>query len=312
MKEAITAAPDLSVEIAGIKMKNPVMSASGTFGFGELYTDFFPLSALGAVVSKAVTREPRAGNPPPRLAETPSGLLNAIGLENPGVDKVAAEVLPKLVGCGAPVIVNIAGNTAEDYCYVAEKLSQSPVVAGLEVNISCPNVKAGGLAFGSCAASASEVTRQLRKVTRLPLIVKLSPNVTDIVEIALAVEEAGADALTLVNTLLGMAIDIEKKKPKIAIGMCGLSGPAIKPVAVRMVWQVSQQVKIPVIGLGGITTAADALEFILAGASAVAVGTGQLINPRCLPEVIAGLSEYCRTHHVEKISGLVGAAWKER
>ncbi|MDX9871540.1 MAG: dihydroorotate dehydrogenase [Clostridia bacterium] len=311
MNTSFAKEPDLGVEIAGIKMKNPVMTASGTFGFGELYTDFFPLDQLGAVVVKGVTREARAGNPPPRLVETPSGLLNAIGLENPGVDKVIAEYLPPLAGCGAPVIVNIAGNTAEDYCYVAEKLSECPVVSGLEINISCPNVKAGGLAFGSRADLASDVVRQIRAATALPLIVKLSPNVTDIVEIALAVEEAGADALTLVNTLLGMAIDIKKRKPRLANITGGLSGPAMKPVALRMVWQVSQQVKIPVIGLGGIVTAADALEFIMAGASAVAIGTGQFINPCCCVEVAEGLNAYCLTHGIKRISDLIGVAWKE-
>lgn len=303
--------PELSVNIAGIKLKNPVLTASGTFGFGECYTDFFALEELGAIVVKGVTLEPRRGNPPPRLAETPAGLLNSIGLENPGVDKVIAEYLPKLAGAGLPVIVNIAGNTVEDYCLVAEKLSQSNVVCGLEVNISCPNVKAGGIAFGSKPEMAAKVIAAVKKHTSLPVIAKLSPNVTDIVEMAVAVEQAGADAISLINTLLGMAIDIKKRKPVLANIVGGLSGPAVKPVAVRMVWQVSQQVKIPVIGMGGITSSEDALEFILAGATAVAIGTGQFVNPRCCAEVASGLAEYCRENRIERLTDLIGAAWKE-
>ncbi len=302
---------DLSVELAGIKLKNPVLTASGTFGFGECFTDFFPVSELGALVVKGVTLEPRHGNPPPRLAETPAGLLNSIGLENPGVEKVLAEYLPPLAGAGTPVIVNIAGNTVEDYCQVAEKLNSSPVVSALEVNISCPNVKAGGIAFGSKPEMAAAVISAVKKHTRLPVIAKLSPNVTDIVEMALAVEEAGADAVSLINTLLGMSIDVRKRKPVLANIMGGLSGPAVKPIAVRMVWQVSQKVKVPVIGMGGILTAEDALEFILAGATAVAIGTGQLINPSCCVDVIQGLTEYCREHKVARLGDLRGAAWKE-
>lgn len=303
--------PDMSVNIAGISMKNPVMTASGTFGFGEVYEDFFSPEELGAIVVKGVTPEARAGNPPLRLVETPAGILNAIGLENPGVEAVLHEYLPRLEQYDVPVLVNIAGNTVEDYCLVAQRLSAIKVVSGLEINISCPNVKAGGLAFGSHPDMAAQVVRAVRKSTALPLIVKLSPNVTNIVEMALAVEEAGADAISLINTLLGMAIDIEKRKPRLANIMGGLSGPAVRPVAVRMVWQVSQQVKIPVVGLGGIVTAQDALEFIMAGASAVAIGTGQFVDPRCCPHVIKGLYEYCQEHNVEKISDLTGIAWKE-
>jgi len=302
---------DLSVDIAGIKMKNPVMTASGTFGFGKEYADFFWPDELGALVVKAVTPQARAGNPPPRLVETPAGLLNSIGLENPGVEAVLEKYLPLLQDTGTPVIVNIAGNTIEDYCLVAEKLSTSPVVKGLEVNISCPNVKAGGMAFGSHPDMAARVIRAVREHTSLPVIAKLSPNVTDIAEMALAVEEAGADAVSLINTLLGMAIDIRRRKPRLTNIMGGLSGPAVKPVAVRMVWQVSQKVKIPVIGLGGIVSAEDALEFILAGATAVAVGTGQFINPRCCIDVIEGINKYCEQNSVAKVSDLVGAAWKE-
>lgn len=303
--------PDMSVNIAGISMKNPVMTASGTFGFGEVYEDFFSPEELGAIVVKGVTPEARVGNPPLRLVETPAGILNAIGLENPGVEAVLHDYLPHLKQYDVPVLVNIAGNTIEDYCLVAERLSTSQAVSGLEINISCPNVKAGGLAFGSHPDMAAQVVRAVRKSTALPLIVKLSPNVTNIVEMALAVEEAGADAVSLINTLLGMAIDIEKRKPRLANIMGGLSGPAVRPVAVRMVWQVSQKVNIPVIGLGGIVTAQDALEFIMAGASAVAIGTGQFVDPNCCPHVIKGLTDYCQKHNVEKISDLTGIAWKE-
>lgn len=303
--------PEMSVEIGGIKMKNPVMTASGTFGFGEVYEDFFSPEKLGAVVVKGVTPEARIGNPPLRLVETPAGILNSIGLENPGVEAVIQEYLPNLERYDVPVIVNIAGNTIEDYCLVAEKLSSSKVVKGLEINISCPNVKAGGMAFGAHPDMAAQVVRAVRKSTDLPLIVKLSPNVTNIVEMALAVEESGADAISLINTLLGMAIDIEKREPRLANIMGGLSGPAVKPVAVRMVWQVSRQVKVPVIGLGGIVTAEDALEFIMAGASAVAIGTGQFVNPRCCLEVINGIYDYCLKNNIGKISDLTGIAWKE-
>ena len=299
---------DLSVEIAGIKMKNPVMTASGTFSFGEAYTDFFPPAALGALVVKCVTLEPRAGNLAPRLVETPAGLLNSIGLENPGVDAVLAQFLPPLAQYDVPVIVNLAGNTLEEYGEVAAKLSTSAVVKGLEVNISCPNVREGGLAFGSQPEMAARVIRTVKANTDLPVIAKLSPNVTDIGAIAAAVEEAGADALSLINTLLGMAIDIHKRKPVLANVVGGLSGPAVKPVGVRMVWQVARQVQIPLIGMGGIMNAADALEYIMAGAAAVAVGTGQFVNPRCCLDLIAGLENFCREQGVEKITELKGAA----
>lgn len=302
---------DLSVEIAGVKMKNPVMTASGTFAFGQEYAELFPLGVLGAMVVKAVTPEARAGNPPPRLAETAAGLLNSIGLENPGVEAVLEKYLPPLSEAGAPVIVNIAGYTVEDYCLVAERLSTSPVVQALEVNISCPNVKAGGMAFGSHPDMAARVISAVKRHTSLPVIAKLSPNVTDIAGMAAAVEEAGADAVSLINALMGMAIDIRRRKPKLANIVGGLSGPAVKPVALRMVWQVAQRVSIPVIGLGGIMNAADALEFIMAGATAVAVGTGQFVNPRCCAEIIEGLQQYCEENGVKKITDLVGIAWKE-
>jgi len=304
--------PDLSVELAGLKLKNPVMTASGTFGFGECFTDFFPLAELGALVVKGVTLEPSRGNPGPRLYETPAGLLNSIGLENPGVDKVVAEYLPALETADVPVIVNISGNTIEEYCKVAAKLNDSTAVKGLEVNISCPNVKAGGILFGTKPEMSAQVVAAIRQHTSLPLIVKLSPNVTDIAEIALAVEEAGADAISLINTMLGMAIDVKKRKPVFANTMAGFSGPAVKPVALRMVWQVAQAVKIPVIGMGGIVSTEDALEFIMAGATAIAVGTGQLFNPRCCSDIIKGLEEYCHENKITKLSSLCGAAWASK
>jgi dihydroorotate dehydrogenase (NAD+) catalytic subunit len=301
---------DLAVELAGLKLKNPVMTASGTFGFGEAYTDFFPLDALGAVIVKGVTLNPRQGNPTPRLVETPAGLLNAIGLENPGVEEVLATYLPPLADYDVPIIVNIAGHTFEEYGLVAARLSTCPVVKALEVNISCPNVREGGMAFGSHPDTAAQVISIVKAHTDLPVIAKLSPNVTDIVEMAQAVEEAGADGLSLINTLLGMAIDIRKRKPVLANVTGGLSGPAIRPVAVRMVWQVAQKVKLPIIGLGGITTAEDALEFIMAGATAVAIGTGQFVNPHCCMEVIEGLQQYCQEFGIRQISELRGVAWK--
>ncbi|MGI6587425.1 MAG: dihydroorotate dehydrogenase [Peptococcia bacterium] len=299
---------DLSVEIAGIKMKNPVMTASGTFGFGEAYTDFFSPACLGALVVTCVTLEPRMGNLSPRLVETPAGLLNSIGLENPGAEAVLAKFLPPLVQYDVPIIVNIAGNTLEEYGEVAAKLSTSTVVKGLEVNISCPNVREGGLAFGSQPEMAAQVIKMVKENTDLPVIAKLSPNVTDVGAIAVAVEEAGADALSLINTLLGMSIDIHKKRPVLANVVGGLSGPAIKPVGVRMVWQVAEQVQIPIIGMGGIMDTTDALEYMMAGATAVAVGTGQFVNPRCCVEIIAGLEEFCWEQGVERITELKGVA----
>lgn len=301
---------DLAVEVAGLKMKNPVLTASGTFGFGEAYTEFFDPAVLGAIVVKGVTPEPRCGNPPPRLAETPAGLLNSIGLENPGVEAVLRDHLPQLARLGTPVIVNIAGSTVEDYVRVAERLQTSPAVSALEVNISCPNVRHGGLAFGSRPDTAFQVVQAVRRRAKVPVIAKLSPNVADIGEMALAVEAAGADAVSLINTLLGMKIDVKTRKPVLGMGAGGLSGPAVKPVAVRMVYEVSQKVKIPVIGMGGIVTAGDALEFILAGAAAVAVGTGNFLNPGCCPEIIEGLAAYCRANGIEKIAALSGAAWR--
>lgn len=297
---------DLAVNIGGIKMKNPITTASGTFNFGKEYADYLDLNKLGAIVVKGTTLLPKDGNPPPRLVETSAGLLNAIGLQNPGVEHLLEEDLPYLQQYDLPVIVNISGNTVEEYVQLAQRLDETSGIAGLEVNISCPNVKQGGLAFGTRPEMAAEVTKAVRNATKLPLIVKLSPNVGDIVEIARSVEAAGADALSLINTLLGMAIDVKKRKPKLANIMGGLSGPAVKPVALRMVWQVSRAVKIPLVGMGGIMTAEDALEFILAGASAVAVGTANFINPRACEEILQGIEDYLNEYRIDSIRQLIG------
>ncbi|UOF92877.1 dihydroorotate dehydrogenase [Fodinisporobacter ferrooxydans] len=286
------------------------MPASGCFGFGKEYAEFYDLSILGAIMVKATTLETRTGNPTPRVAETPAGMLNAIGLQNPGVDLVVREELPWLRQYDVPIIVNVAGSTVEEYVQVTEKLSHSEDLDAIEVNISCPNVKCGGIQFGTNPESAAEVVREMKKAAHVPVIVKLSPNVTDIVSMAKAVEEAGADAVSLINTLVGMRIDLKTMKPILANGVGGLSGPAVKPVAIRMVYQVSQAVQIPVIGMGGVMTAEDALEFLAAGASAVAVGTANFVNPYACPEIIAGLKTYCETQGIGNIQELVGKAWK--
>ncbi|MDH7479693.1 MAG: dihydroorotate dehydrogenase [Syntrophomonadaceae bacterium] len=303
--------PCLAVNLGGIAMENPVVTASGTFGFGFEYASLVDLRQLGAITVKAITREPRLGNPPPRIAETAAGMLNAIGLQNPGVDAFISDYLPRLRQLGTPVIANIAGNTVEEYAEVAGRLDAAGGLAGLEINISCPNVKQGGMQFGTDPAAAAGVVKAVRTSTRLPLIAKLSPNVTDIVAIAGSVAEAGADALSLINTLLGMAIDVKARRPVLANVVGGLSGPAIKPVALRMVWQVAQAVDLPILGMGGITTAEDALEFILAGATAVAVGTANFLNPRATTDIIRGLEEYCQRQGISDINDLVGLAWKE-
>ncbi len=300
--------PNLVVNVSGIRMKNPVTTASGTFGFGQEYALYIDLSRLGAIVVKGTTLEPRAGNPTPRLAETPAGILNSIGLQNPGVDGFIAEALPYLTGYDLPVIVNIAGDTVEDYARLAGKLDQLPGVAGLEVNISCPNVKKGGMLFGSDPAMAAEVTRAVKGNTSKTVIVKLSPNVTSIVAVAEKVAEAGADALSMINTLLGMAIDIKKRRPLLGNIMGGLSGPAVKPVAVRAVWQVYREIDLPIIGMGGITTAEDAIEFILAGATAVAVGTANFINPHATVDILGGIKKYLVENGINDINELIGAA----
>lgn len=299
---------DLAVEIAGIRLKNPVLTASGTFGYGLEYENYCSLEALGGIVVKGTTLEPRLGNPPPRIIETPAGMLNAVGLQNPGVGYLIEEIMPRLRERNVTVIVNIAGNTVEDYAALAFRLDQVPGVAGLEVNISCPNVKKGGLAFGADPEQAALVIAAVREKTSLPVIAKLSPNVTDIVSIARQVEAAGADAISLINTLLGMVIDIHQRKPVLANCFGGLSGPAVRPVAVRMVWQVAEAVDLPLIGMGGIVSASDALEFILAGASAVAVGTGNFLHPGVSMEIIEGLKAYCRENRITRIRELIGAA----
>lgn len=299
---------NLAVNIGGIKMKNPVTTASGTFGFGSEYGRIIDLNRLGAIVVKGTTLLPREGNPTPRIAETPSGMLNAIGLQNPGVDSFIREALPFLRDYDLPVIVNIAGDTVEDYAKLAGILDRAGGVAGIEVNISCPNVKKGGLQFGSDPESAAEVIRNVRQATSLPVIVKLSPNVTSIVAVAEKVAGAGADALSMINTLLGMAIDIKSRRPVLGNIMGGLSGPAVRPVAVRAVWQGYQAVKLPIIGMGGITCAADALEFIMAGATAVAVGTANFVNPRATVEVLEGIERFMAENGIKDIAELVGIA----
>ena len=300
--------PNLVVNIGGLRLKNPVTTASGTFGFGPEYAPYIDLNRLGAIVVKGTTLQPRLGNPTPRLVETPAGILNSSGLQNPGVDHLIEEALPFLAQYDLPVIVNISGDTVEDYAGLAEKLGRTAGVAGLEVNISCPNVKKGGMQFGSDPAMAAEVTRAVKENTDKPVIVKLSPNVTSIVAVAEGVARAGADALSMINTLLGMAIDIKRKRPLLGNIMGGLSGPAIRPVAVRAVWQVYREVDLPIIGMGGIVTVEDALEFILAGATAVAVGTANFINPRATVEVLEGIEKYLVANRIHGIRELVGAA----
>ena len=301
----------LEVNLAGISMRNPIMPASGCFGFGKEYAKFYDLEKLGAIAVKATTWEERMGNPTPRVAETPGGMLNAIGLQNPGLDKVISEELPWLERYRTPIIVNVAGTTTEDYVEVARQVSKVSNVAALELNISCPNVKCGGITFGTDPVIAAELTREIKKVSKVPVFVKLSPNVTDIVSIAKAVEEAGADGLCMINTLLGMRIDLRTRKPILANQVGGLSGPAIKPVAIRMIWQVSQQVNIPIIGMGGIVSAEDVIEYFLAGASAVAVGTANFVDPYACPTIIDELESWLDKMGVDTITELIGAGWKK-
>jgi dihydroorotate dehydrogenase (NAD+) catalytic subunit len=302
--------PNLSIDFAGIKLKNPVLTASGTFGYGQEYEEFVDLNKLGGVIVKGVSLKAIKGNPPPRIWETPSGMLNAIGLENPGVDVFLNEKLPYLRKFDTAVIVNVFGYSLEEYVGVVERLDGVPGVSGLEVNISCPNVKAGGIVFGTNVTSAFDLLSAVRKATKLPLIAKLSPNVTDITEFAKAAQDAGCDGLSLINTLLGMAIDVRCMKPRLANCTGGLSGPAIRPVAVRMVWQVAKSVRIPIIGMGGIVTGEDAMEFILAGASAVAVGTANFINPRATLDVITGIESLMLEQGVTDIKDLIGKVAK--
>ena len=297
---------NLEVNIHKLKLKNPVLTASGTFGYGEEYDDFIDVNALGGIVVKATTSKHREGNPYPRMAETPMGMLNAVGLQNKGVDHFVKHIYPRLTRYSNCVIANVSDSTVEGYVEVAEKMNQLDHIQAIELNISCPNVKEGGMAFGTSCPSATAVTRAVREVYDKTLIVKLSPNVTSIAEIAKAVEDAGADAISLINTLLGMAIDSEKRKPVLSTITGGLSGPAIKPIALRMVWQVSQTVKIPVIGIGGIATAADAIEFLLAGASAIQVGTANFIDPTAGIKIIAGIEDYLKRHGISDVRELTG------
>lgn len=303
--------PRLAVRLPGLDLKNPVIPASGCFGFGREYADYYDLSLLGAIAIKAATGEARYGNPTPRVAETPSGMLNAIGLQNPGVEGILEHELAWLTGFDVPIIANVAGSTLEEYVHVAERISTAPNVKALELNISCPNVKCGGIAFGTDPQVAAELTRQVKAASKVPVYVKLSPNVTDIVTMARAVEEAGADGITMINTLLGMRIDWKTRKPVLANKTGGLSGPAIKPVAIRMTYQVSQAVSIPIIGMGGIMNAEDVIEFYLAGASAVMVGTANFTNPYVCPEIIGELPEWLDRLKVDSITELTGRSWKE-
>ncbi len=299
---------DLSVTIGSLTLRNPVMTASGTFGSGIEYSAFVDLAELGALVTKGVSSEPWSGNPGVRIAETASGMLNSIGLQNPGVEYFCTHDLVWLANQDVPVIVNVSGHSIDDYVRVVERLEREPAVSALELNISCPNVDAGGMAFGTSCDSAGVVTRAVRAATSKTLIVKLSPNVTDVAAVARAVEAEGADAVSLINTLLGMAIDPVTLRPVFARRVAGLSGPAIKPVALRMVWDVAASVSVPVIGMGGIMNAADAVEFLAAGATAIAVGTANFVEPRATIDIVEGLEKYCLQHGVSRVSELVGIA----
>ncbi|MFC7372107.1 dihydroorotate dehydrogenase [Fictibacillus iocasae] len=300
----------LNVSLPGLEMKNPIMPASGCFGFGKEYANWYDLSVLGAVAIKAATADPRFGNPTPRVAETEAGMLNAIGLQNPGVEKIMSDELPALEKYRIPIVANIAGTTEEDYMKTAETLSKHPLVSVLELNISCPNVKEGGIQFGVTPEAASALTKKVKQVSHKPVYVKLSPNVRDISEMAVAVEEAGADGLSMINTLLGMQIDLKSRRPLLANKTGGLSGPAIKPVAIRMIYEASQNVSIPIIGMGGIMTAEDVIEMMLAGASAVAVGTANFSNPYACPEIIEELERVLDKMGVGHITEIIGGSWK--
>ena len=294
------------VTIAGVELKNPVMTASGTFGSGAEYSEFYDLGTLGAVVTKGVANVPWPGNPTPRIAETRSGMLNAIGLQNPGIDVFVKRDIPFLKQYDTKIIVNVCGKSEEDYCEVVERLAEEPVDL-LEINVSCPNVKEGGIAFGQKPEALEAITKAVKKYAKKPVIMKLSPNVTDITEMARAAEAGGADVLSLINTITGMKIDIHRRKFAIANKTGGMSGPAIKPIAVRMVYQVAQAIQIPIIGMGGIATAEDAIEFILAGASAVSVGAMNFVDPYTTVKVVEGIEDYMRTYHVENLTDLIGA-----
>lgn len=298
---------DLSVKIGQLQMKNPVMTASGTFGYGEEYADFIDITKIGGIIVKGTTLHKREGNPYPRMAETPSGMLNAVGLQNKGVDYFVEHIYPHIKDIDTQMIVNVSGSAIEDYVATAARMNELEKIPAIELNISCPNVKQGGMAFGVTTKGAEEVTRAVREVYHKTLIVKLSPNVTSIADIAKAAEQGGADSVSLINTLLGMAIDAEKRKPLLSTVTGGMSGAAVKPIALRMVWQVAQAVKIPVIGLGGIMNWRDAVEFILAGASAIQIGTANFIDPTITLKVVEGINDYLDRHGFASVADLVGA-----
>ncbi|MDY6198709.1 MAG: dihydroorotate dehydrogenase [Sodaliphilus sp.] len=297
---------DLSVEIGKLKLKNPIMTASGTFGYGEEFADFIDLNRLGGIIVKGTTLHHREGNPYPRMAETPSGMLNAVGLQNKGVDYFIEHIYPRIKDLDTRVIVNVSGSCIDDYVAVCKKLSPLDKVAAVEINISCPNVKQGGMGFGTTCSGAESVTSAVRKAYDGTMIVKLTPNVTDITEIARAVEAAGADAVSLTNTFLGMAIDVEKRKPMLSTITGGLSGPCIRPIAVRMVWQVANAVKVPVVGLGGIASGRDAIEFLLAGATAVQIGTANFVDPQVTIKAIDYIEDYLKRHQITSVRELIG------
>lgn len=297
---------NLGVNIGGLKLKNPVLTASGTFGYGEEFSDFVDLNRLGGFIIKGTTINHREGNPYPRMAETPSGMLNAVGLQNKGVDYFIDNIYPRIKDVDSHVIVNVSGATIDDYVAVCEKLASLDKINAIEVNISCPNVKQGGMAFGTTSAGAAQVAKAVRNAYPKTVIIKLSPNVTDITEIARAVEAEGADAVSLINTLLGMAIDVEKQRPCLSTITGGLSGPAVRPIAVRMVWQVAKSVNIPVVGLGGIMNGRDAIEFLLAGASAIQVGTANFIDPSVTMKIVDYMKDYCQRHGVSDINDIIG------
>ena len=298
---------NLEVKLKDLILKNPVMTASGTFGYGEEFEDFIDISQLGGILVKGTTRHHREGNPYPRMAETPSGMLNAVGLQNKGVEYFCDNIYPRINHYNTNILVNVSGSVIEDYVETAAMINELDKIPAIELNISCPNVKEGGMAFGTSCASAASVVREVRKVYKKHLMVKLSPNVTDITEIAKAVEEEGADSVSLINTLLGMAIDSETRKPLLSTVTGGLSGPCVKPIALRMVWQVFNAVNIPIVGLGGIMNAKDAIEFILAGASAIQIGTANFIDPQITVKVVEGIKEYMIRHQVENVTDLIGA-----
>ena len=298
--------PDLRVNIGGLSLKNPVMTASGTFGYGEEFKPFIDLNRLGAIIVKGLSLEPSKGNKPPRIAETPCGMLNAIGLENIGIEAFIEKKLPFLKTLSTPTIVNIYGKSIDEYSGLAERIEEINGISGIEVNISCPNVKKGGIAFGVNPKSAFKVTKAVREKTSKTLIVKLSPNVTDISEIAVSAVDAGADSLSLINTITGMSIDINTRRSRLANITGGLSGPAIRPIALRMVWQTAQKVKVPVIGIGGIVSAEDAIEFFIAGATAVQIGTANFVNPKATVEIIEGIEKYLADRNISSLSEITG------